>query len=176
MLLVVQTTSGKQATHERHCMRQSSVLTAGYAPRHRRSTRMHQPQLSAIDETGSYPDPFASFNDAQARLLYALVGILLGTDDLTEGVRGALRAICESQGWSIGRFWTLDERDGTLREFTSWQQGTGIHQPVLHHGSAVPRWLGKNPVWIGDLSAHELAALVRVDVGGGGVPGTGALV
>jgi diguanylate cyclase (GGDEF)-like protein/PAS domain S-box-containing protein len=137
---------------------------------------MNAHSASVIDETASFPNPFASFNDAQARLLYALVGILLGTDDLTEGLRSALRAICEAQGWSAGRFWTIDERDGTLREFTSWQQASGAHQPVLHHGATVPRWLGKQPVWIGDLSAHELAALVRPDAGAGAVPGTGALV
>src|SRR5687767_5909076 len=103
-----------------------------------------QPQ--AADDTGMFPSSFTGFSDAQARQLCALASILLSMDDLSEGLRAALRVICEGQGWPAGRFWTLDERDGSLRESASWQRGNENCQPVLHHGAAVPRWLGKEPI------------------------------
>jgi hypothetical protein len=132
-----------------------------------------QPQTIAADDTGMFPSSFASFSPAQASLLCALAGMLLSTDDLTEGLRGALRVVCEEQGWPAGRFWTVDKRDGSVRELVSWQRGAG-GQPVLPRGATAPRWLSKDPVWVGDLSAHELASLVRADAGV--VPGTGALL
>jgi diguanylate cyclase (GGDEF)-like protein/PAS domain S-box-containing protein len=132
-----------------------------------------QSQVNAVDLTGSFPGLTAGVSDEQARLLCAFAGILLGTDDVTEGLRAALGALCEAQGWPAGRFWTVGQ-DGTLREFASWQRGPGGHQPVLRNHAIAPRWLGKEPVWVGDLSAHELAALVSADARV--VPGTGALV
>jgi diguanylate cyclase (GGDEF)-like protein/PAS domain S-box-containing protein len=63
--------------------------------------------------------------------------------------------------------------DGSVRELVSWHRGAG-GQPVLPRGATAPRWLSKDPVWVGDLSAHELASLVRADAGV--VPGTGALL
>jgi diguanylate cyclase (GGDEF)-like protein/PAS domain S-box-containing protein len=133
-----------------------------------------QSQVSAIDLTASYPGLAAGIGDEQARLLCALAGILLGTEEVTDGLRAALGAICEAQDWPAGRFWAVDERDATLHEFTSWQRGTGARQSVLRQHSTAPRWLGKDPIWVGDLSAHELAALVSPDAHV--VPGTGALI
>jgi len=132
-----------------------------------------QSQVGAVDLTGAYRRPSAFVSDAQAHLLCALAGTLLGTDEVGDGLRAALGVICEAQDWPAGRFWAV-ERDGTLRELTSWQREAGTHQPVLNHHAAAPDWLGKDPVWVGDLSAHELAALV--DSVSRIVPGTGALI
>jgi diguanylate cyclase (GGDEF)-like protein/PAS domain S-box-containing protein len=103
-----------------------------------------------------------------------LASVLLGTDELTEGLRGALRVLCEAHGWPAGRIWAVDAQDGSLREIVSWRQAAGAPAPVLRHHATAPVWLGREPVWIGDLSAHELASLARSDAGM--VPATGALI
>jgi len=133
-----------------------------------------QSRVGIIDLTGSYPGPAAGVGEEQAHLLYSLATMLLGTDDVPVGLNAALGAICEARGWPAARFWTIDGHNGALREFTSWRRGTAAHQPTLSHQATAPQWLGTEPVWVGDLSAHELAVLAHRDTGV--VPGTGALI
>ena len=87
----------------------------------------------------------------------AIVHALLAVDDLEEGLQTVLRTICESQRWNAGTFWNIDENTGLVRRCTSWAH-TGNSEPtVLKADRTAPSWLGTDPLWVGDLAAHELA-------------------
>jgi diguanylate cyclase (GGDEF)-like protein len=40
--------------------------------------------------------------------------------NIQEGLRGALRAVCEAEGWECAEFWKLDEARGVLRRYAAW--------------------------------------------------------
>jgi len=54
------------------------------------------------------------------RLEHLLVRALSQAENATEGVQAVLRAFCESEGWSCGVYFALDEAEGLLRFEAAW--------------------------------------------------------
>jgi diguanylate cyclase (GGDEF)-like protein/PAS domain S-box-containing protein len=54
------------------------------------------------------------------RLEQRVVRGLTEAGSIEEGLRDALRAICEVEGWECAEFWKLDEASGVLRRHAAW--------------------------------------------------------
>ncbi|HSN32009.1 MAG TPA: GAF domain-containing protein, partial [Ideonella sp.] len=86
-----------------------------------------------------------------------------------EGLRAALRAVCESEQWDCGAFWRLDEGAGQMRvaeqcivsdlpevrEFAADAHGRAYASGEGLVGAA---WQSGRPAWVADLSADERTA------------------
>jgi diguanylate cyclase (GGDEF)-like protein/PAS domain S-box-containing protein len=94
-----------------------------------------------------------------------------------DGVRGVIRKICESQGFPVGRFFTVDEEAGVLRFSEAW----GIAQPQAEEFVARSRgmvyargqglsgkvWASGEPLWVKDASTDPRALRSGSGVSGG---------
>jgi len=92
---------------------------------------------------------------------------LAESDDLTSGVRAVLQAMCESEQWTAGNFWTVDERTRALRHAVGWGEATDGRRSVLEEGDKLPAWLQGGPVWIGDVLRPSHSAQVERVEGNG---------
>ena len=54
------------------------------------------------------------------RLESRVVRTLTEAPNIQDGLRGALRAVCEAEGWECAEFWKLDEAHGVMRRFAEW--------------------------------------------------------
>jgi diguanylate cyclase (GGDEF)-like protein/PAS domain S-box-containing protein len=98
------------------------------------------------------------------QLEHLVTRTLAETDDLAEGVLAVLAALCESEGWSSGNLWIVDERTDALRHAVGWGQPVNGRRSVLAGGDRLPAWLHGGPVWIGDVVRDGVTAQVeRVD-------------
>jgi diguanylate cyclase (GGDEF)-like protein/PAS domain S-box-containing protein len=76
--------------------------------------------------------------------------ILAEADDVAGGLRRVIEAACESQQWTAGHFWSVDEPRDVLRHVVGWSREEGRNS-VLTPGERLPAWLHSGPVWIGDV-------------------------
>ena len=54
------------------------------------------------------------------RLQHTVTRRLGEAPNISEGIEGALRAICEAESWDLGELWRLDEAAGALRRYAHW--------------------------------------------------------
>ena len=103
------------------------------------------------------------------RLEHRVIRSLTEAPGIQEGLRGALRAVCEAEGWQCAEFWRLDATQGVLRRFAEWfdpaveearsfvEGSAGLaYQPGSGLVGAV--WRSGEPLWIAD-SAEDARAL-----------------
>jgi PAS domain S-box-containing protein len=62
-------------------------------------------------------------------LEYEVLRRLIDAGNATEAVKSVIRAVCESQGWGCGRYFSLDQSAGVLRFKESW----GIPLAAVEH-------------------------------------------
>src|SRR5438105_257009 len=105
------------------------------------------------------------------QLEHALARALAEATSTSEGVRGALRIICEREGWDAGRCFRVDEASGEMRYADGWFAREGEIEQLLR-GSRV-HWEAGKPVWSTDL--HRSGAAALRSAGKGGRFGTFAL-
>ncbi|TMH81059.1 MAG: PAS domain S-box protein, partial [Betaproteobacteria bacterium] len=91
----------------------------------------------------------------------AVMSCLGGAGGIAFALKGALRAICESEGWDSAELWKLDETGGALRLHQHWStlHGQGIAAMVegaskigIKRGEAMVGsvWQSGKPLWIRD--------------------------
>jgi len=98
------------------------------------------------------------------QLEHALARALAEATSTSEGVRGALRIICEREGWDAGRCFRVDEASGEMRYADGWFAREGEIEQLLR-GSRV-HWEAGKPVWSTDLPRSGPAALRSAGKGG----------
>lgn len=87
-------------------------------------------------------------------------------ENVADAIRGAMRMICESQGWEAGSFWQLDEKSGVLRYKAGWTNEDneivarvmeGAGDVVFSHGEGLPGWVWQSgePLWSPDIRNDE---------------------
>jgi diguanylate cyclase (GGDEF)-like protein/PAS domain S-box-containing protein len=54
------------------------------------------------------------------RLEHRVIRSLTEAANIEDGLRGALRAVCEAEGWECAEFWKLDEARGVLFRCAEW--------------------------------------------------------
>ncbi|MGE3570825.1 MAG: PAS domain S-box protein [Burkholderiales bacterium] len=101
--------------------------------------------------------------ERRLRLEHDVARLLAEAQDERAGLTGALRAICEAEGWACGRYYEVDEAAGVLRYRESW----GVDDPEVRrfiegtrgmkHARGVGLrghvWQTGEPLWISDLRA-----------------------
>jgi diguanylate cyclase (GGDEF)-like protein/PAS domain S-box-containing protein len=99
--------------------------------------------------------------EALLRLQHEVTRHLAEAPDAAHGVRGALRAICEAEGWDCGQFWRVDETAGVARRFAFWAM-TGVQAAQDYaaasgdvtiaraQGLIGAAWASGEPLWIPD--------------------------
>ncbi|MBW8852877.1 MAG: diguanylate cyclase [Bradyrhizobium sp.] len=100
------------------------------------------------------------------RLEHAVARVLAEAAHTGEGIRGALRIICEFEGWDSGRCFRTDPATGEARYSEGWFAREGDIEQLLR-GSRV-LWESGKPVWSTDLPrTGGQAALRAVGKAGG---------
>lgn len=117
-----------------------------------------------FDETGVFKGYRGIGRDISAQkraeeihqLEHALARALAEATSTAEGVRGALRIVCEREGWDAGRCFRVNE-SGVVRYADGWF----AHEAEIEHllrGSRV-HWESGKPVWSTDLPRSGPSAL-----------------
>jgi len=98
-------------------------------------------------------------SDRVLKLEYAVARALAAADTLTDPLPSLIRAICDSEGFEAGNFWTVDTGTGRLRHDASWLAGRdSFVASTLESGAHLPDWLSQGaPVWIADVSRDPRA-------------------
>src|SRR5882672_7170501 len=91
------------------------------------------------------------------QLEHALARTLAEAASTAEGVRAALRIICEREGWDAGRCFRVDEAGGDVRYVDGWFAREAQIEHLLR-GSRV-HWEAGKTVWSNDLARSGAAAL-----------------
>jgi two-component system cell cycle sensor histidine kinase/response regulator CckA len=111
------------------------------------------------------------------RLEYAVARCLDGADNISEGLRAVIRAICQTQNWECGRFLRVDEAAGVLRLVEYWSATDGPIQGLLAAsqgftygpgvGMAGKVWQSGQPLWIPDITkdARAVTAIFKAESG-----------
>ena len=84
------------------------------------------------------------------QLEHSVSRILADAEDVKVGIGSVIEAMCVSEQWTAGNFWTVDEA-GTLRHLVAWTPADKGPQSVLAEDAALPTWLNAGPVWVGDV-------------------------
>jgi diguanylate cyclase (GGDEF)-like protein/PAS domain S-box-containing protein len=101
-------------------------------------------------------------------LEHAVSRSLADADSVTAAVQGAVRAICETEGWECGRYFRWDEKAGVLR----FAEGWGIPDDAVQQFLAKSRgisyapgvglagrvWQSGEPIWASDINQDSRVA------------------
>lgn len=100
---------------------------------------------------------------------YAVTGILAESAGTADTIGRVLRVLCDSLGWDLGAYWTVDAQAGLLRCEVLWWQGSDgaptfegtSRQATRLPGAGLPGrvWQTGRPAWVPDVHADE--GLVR---------------
>jgi len=107
------------------------------------------------------------------KLEHAVARVLAEATHTGEGLRGALRIICEFEGWDSGRCFRTDPATGEARYSEGWFAREGDIEQLLR-GSRV-LWESGKPVWSTDLPRTGGQAALRAVGNAGGRFATFAL-
>ncbi|APW37241.1 hypothetical protein RD110_08560 [Rhodoferax koreense] len=107
--------------------------------------------------------------DELLRLDHAVALALASSDDVGQGLRSVLRAVCQSQAWELGRYWQVDEARNLLKLTMLWSppgqlsadflaavQSADVRRPG--EGLAGNVWQQGLPLWIADLRCEPRVA------------------
>jgi diguanylate cyclase (GGDEF)-like protein/PAS domain S-box-containing protein len=89
-----------------------------------------------------------------ARLLeleHVVARTLAEADDVGEGLRKVIRAMCESQCWTAGTFFSVDRQRELLDSVVTWSAAADDYRSTLVARDRLPHWLRAGPVWVGDV-------------------------
>ncbi|HET7607673.1 MAG TPA: EAL domain-containing protein [Gammaproteobacteria bacterium] len=78
--------------------------------------------------------------------------VLTEADNVEDGLRRVLEAMCSSQQWTVGNFWRVDELRDALHLVVGWCTPQGEQSSLIAEGDRLPPWLTGGPVWIGDVA------------------------
>ena len=110
-------------------------------------------------------------------LEYAVARCLDGSDNASDALRAALRAICQIQNWDCGRFLRVDDAVGVLRLVEFWSVPNAAIQGFLAAskdftygpgaGISGKVWQSGQPLWIADITkdARALSAIFKAESG-----------
>jgi diguanylate cyclase (GGDEF)-like protein/PAS domain S-box-containing protein len=101
--------------------------------------------------------------ERRLRLEHDVARLLADARDEHAGLTGAMRALCEAEGWACGRYFEVDERANLLRLRGSW----GGEDPEVRRFLEASRaleyppgigvrghvWQSGEPLWVADLQA-----------------------
>jgi diguanylate cyclase (GGDEF)-like protein/PAS domain S-box-containing protein len=85
------------------------------------------------------------------QLEHVVARILADADDVKLGIWAVIEAMCASEQWTAGNFWTVEET-GALRHLVAWTPTDEGRESALEEDTALPTWLNAGPVWIGDVA------------------------
>jgi diguanylate cyclase (GGDEF)-like protein/PAS domain S-box-containing protein len=102
------------------------------------------------------------------RLEHRVIRSLTEAASIQEGLRAALRAVCEAEGWECAEFWKLDEARGVMRRFAEWfdpameaarnfVQASEALSFAPGAGLVGAVWQSGEPLWIADATRDERA-------------------
>jgi diguanylate cyclase (GGDEF)-like protein/PAS domain S-box-containing protein len=83
-------------------------------------------------------------------LEHVVVRMLAEADDVGNGLRAVMRAMCESQCWTSGTFFSVDPQRELLDPVVTWS-AKGDYRSTLSVGDRLPHWLRGGPVWVSDV-------------------------
>jgi diguanylate cyclase (GGDEF)-like protein/PAS domain S-box-containing protein len=96
------------------------------------------------------------------RLEHQVARALSQADDAVSGIKAVIRAVCEVEGWSCGRFFRIDEDAAELRFEYGWSVPGDIAEQFLARsaglrykpgqGLAGMAWKNSQPIWSTDTS------------------------
>jgi len=99
---------------------------------------------------------------AQLRVLeHSVTRSLAEANGVSEALRGAMQAICETEGWECGRFYVADAKPDVLRLAESWGLGNdsiqrylaGMRDITYAFGTGLTGrvWQSGEPLWVRDI-------------------------
>ncbi len=84
-------------------------------------------------------------------LEHVVARTLAEANDVGDGLRTVIRAMCESQCWTAGTFFRVDPRRELLDPVVTWSAAEGDHCSTLAAADRLPHWLRGGPVWVSDV-------------------------
>jgi PAS domain S-box-containing protein len=103
--------------------------------------------------------------EQRLRAQYATTRILSEAETLKEATSGILQTICETLGWDLGLYWTIDPEVNALRHVESWGMLGSLvlaftqseRSVTFTPGVGLPGrvWANKAPAWIPDLQQDD---------------------
>jgi diguanylate cyclase (GGDEF)-like protein/PAS domain S-box-containing protein len=102
------------------------------------------------------------------RLEHRVIRSLTESASIEDGLRGALRAVCEAEGWECAEFWKLDEARGVLYRYAEWfdpaveaarnfaEASRGLTF-APDAGLVGTVWQSGEPLWIADATTDQRA-------------------
>ncbi len=123
---------------------------------------MFDPDGAFIGYRGVGRDISEQKRDEQARRIeHAITRCLAEADTSSAALRGVLRVICDSEGWSCGRYLAIDAQSGRLRVMEAWAAPGAGTEAFLEHARAMTYapgeglsgrvWESGEPVWVADI-------------------------
>jgi diguanylate cyclase (GGDEF)-like protein/PAS domain S-box-containing protein len=114
-------------------------------------------------------------------LEHAVNRSLAEADSAAGALKAAIRAVCETEGWECGRYFSVDEEAGALRVDESWgvpelaiqqfleRSNQRSHEVVYKPGVGLMGqvWQSGQPLWVADVTKDDraLRAAFAVDIG-----------
>jgi diguanylate cyclase (GGDEF)-like protein/PAS domain S-box-containing protein len=94
------------------------------------------------------------------RLEHQVARSLSEADDATSGLRAVMRAMCEGEGWAVGRYFAIDEAAGVLRFKEAWCVDDPVVQQFVERSGGLTylpgqgltglAWQSGEPIWSPD--------------------------
>src|SRR6185503_6585839 len=110
-------------------------------------------------------------------LEHAVSRALTGAWSVSGAIRAVIRAVCESEGWPMGRYFAVDEEAGLLRFGEAWgNDDKRVQDYIAHSRSIVYRrgeglsgwvWREGKPLSVADTSKDPRSARSSAFTGGG---------
>jgi PAS domain S-box-containing protein len=125
-------------------------------------------------------------DQALVALEHSIARALASAETSSAGLTAVIRAICELQGWLVGRFFSADEAAGVLRFAEGWAVAEPGAQQTLERSRGVVyrrgeglsghAWLTREALWVSDVATDPRASR-HAGLWGYGIPARrGALV
>ncbi|HUQ76960.1 MAG TPA: EAL domain-containing protein [Burkholderiales bacterium] len=121
---------------------------------------------------------------ALVALEHSVARALATAETIGVGLRSVLRAICELQGWPVGRYFSADDAAGVLRFAEGWAVNDAGARAYLEQsrdvvyrrgeGISGHAWVTREPLWVGDV-ATDARASSHARMWGGQIARRGAL-
>jgi len=99
------------------------------------------------------------------KLERVVMGALGDAADTTDALPAAIRAICESERWEAGQYWSLDEKSNVMRFHSGWSIADTTIERVTAQAKdlALARgdglvgavWQTQQPLWVPDLGKES---------------------
>jgi diguanylate cyclase (GGDEF)-like protein/PAS domain S-box-containing protein len=108
-------------------------------------------------------------------LEHAVARALADADNASAAIQSVIRAICESEGWLLGRYFTADGEAGEMRFGEAWgaadpaveQFIAASRSRVYRRGQGLPGrvWQSGQPLWVRDTSKDPHATKLAAGIG-----------